>query len=59
LATTPPWDDEPTIEAWSSFLRHYCDILRCEDGIPAGEAQRDAGIDSLLEMLFSTSPSPG
>ena len=54
-----PWDEEPTIEAWKSFLHHYCQILWREGGIPVGEAQRDAVIDRLLEMLFGPGPSPG
>jgi hypothetical protein len=56
-----PWDEESTIDAWRSFLRHYCQILWRESSTPIEVEKCDTAINTLLEMLLGPAqpaPSP-
>ena len=55
-----PWDEESTIDAWRSFLRHYCQILWRESSTPIEVEKCDTAINTLLEMLLGPAqPAPG
>jgi hypothetical protein len=47
-----PWDEESTIDAWQSFLRHYCQILWRESSTTIEVEKCDTAINTLLGILL-------